>query len=133
MLSNYGQHFYIKDGSGNLANCQTQLESTNSNTINGSSSFLLNGTMESIHFVSLSDGTSGNVVSVDTIANTSIICTIQYVSQGSQIRQDTNYSNNYYFPMMANYHVYLLENTLSTSMSKSYLYFPSKTDTREWK
>ena len=62
----FGFHFYISDTINNLANtCGFKLWSTNSNTINdGASSYTLTGNGSSVHFYSLTGGSSGNIFSI---------------------------------------------------------------------
>ena len=61
----FGFHFWIADTINNLANtCGFKLWSTNSNTINGTSSYTLTGSGSSVHFYSLTGGSSGNIFSI---------------------------------------------------------------------
>ena len=60
----FGFHFWIADTINNLANtCGFKLWSTNSNTINGAS-YTLTGSGSSVHFYSLTGGSSGNIFSI---------------------------------------------------------------------
>jgi len=61
----FGFNFSIADTINNLANtCGFKLWSTNSNTINGATSYTLTGNGSSVHFYSLTGGSSGNIFSI---------------------------------------------------------------------